>query len=97
LRADCSTVGLYCVTITWQQIVKGLLEVAVEGVLQHVQLSVEPRLGRYNATRQWLLVAIGPRSYTLCEKNMSESAAMLPPLRHSVVCVRTVSVTNECA
>jgi len=52
LRADCSTVGLYCVTITWQQIVKGSLQVAEEGVLQHVQLSVEPRLGRYNATRQ---------------------------------------------
>ena len=36
LRADCSIVGLYCVTITWQQILKGSLQVTVEGVLLHV-------------------------------------------------------------
>jgi len=33
-RADCSTVGLYCVTITWQQICKGSLY-TVAGVLLH--------------------------------------------------------------
>jgi len=27
-RADCSTVGLYGVTMTWQQLFKGLLQVA---------------------------------------------------------------------
>jgi len=32
LRADCSNVVLYCVTITWQRIVKCLLQVAVVGV-----------------------------------------------------------------
>jgi len=36
LRAVCSTVGLYCVTITWQQIFKGSLQVTVESVLPHV-------------------------------------------------------------
>jgi len=34
-RADCSTVGLYCVTITWQQIFKISLYIAVAGVLFH--------------------------------------------------------------
>jgi len=35
LRADCSTIGLYCVTIAWQRIFKCSLEVT-EGVLPHV-------------------------------------------------------------
>jgi len=38
-------VGLYCVTITWQQIFKASLQIIVEGVLPHV--TVERRcLGR---------------------------------------------------
>jgi len=36
LRADCSTVGLYCVTVTWQRIFKCLRKVAAVGVLPHV-------------------------------------------------------------
>jgi len=36
LRAVCSTVGLYCITITWQQIFKCSLQVTVESVLLHV-------------------------------------------------------------
>jgi len=36
LRAVCSTVGLYCVTTTWQQIFIGSLQVTVESVLPHV-------------------------------------------------------------
>jgi len=36
LRAVCSTVGLYCVTKTCQQIFKGSLQVTVESVLPHV-------------------------------------------------------------
>jgi len=44
-RADFSTVGLYCVTIIWQQIYKGSLYIAVAGVLLHE--TVERRhLGR---------------------------------------------------
>jgi len=35
LRADCSTVGLYCITITWQQIGRNSLYIAVSGVLLH--------------------------------------------------------------
>jgi len=40
LRADCSTIGLYCATITLQQNFKSSLQVAVllVGVSQHVQL-----------------------------------------------------------
>jgi len=34
-RADCSTVGLRCITITWQQICKGSLYIPVAGVLWH--------------------------------------------------------------
>jgi len=45
LLADCSTVGLRCVTITWQQIFKGLLEVTVVGVLPHVTVE-RKHLGR---------------------------------------------------
>ena len=36
LLADCSILGLYCVTIGWQQILKGSYQVAVEDVLPHV-------------------------------------------------------------
>jgi len=44
-RTDFSTVGLYCVTITWQQICKGSLYITVAGILLHE--TVESRhLGR---------------------------------------------------
>ena len=36
LRADCSTVVLYYVTIIWQRIFKGSLQVTMVGVLSHV-------------------------------------------------------------
>ena len=45
LWTDCSTIGLYCVTMTWQQIFKGSLRVAAIGILPPV--TVERRcLGR---------------------------------------------------
>jgi len=44
-RADCSTVGLYCVTITWQQICKGSLYIVVAGVLLH-ETAERRHLGR---------------------------------------------------
>jgi len=34
------TVGLYCVTITWQQIFKGSLQVMVVGVLPHMKVEL---------------------------------------------------------
>jgi len=43
LRGDCSTVGLYCVTITWQQIFKGLLQVAAVGFRSMYSTTVQPR------------------------------------------------------
>ena len=44
-RADYSTVGLYCVTITWQQIFKSSLYITVAGVLLHETVE-RTRLGR---------------------------------------------------
>jgi len=37
--ANCSTVGLCCVTIAWQQIFEDALQVTVEGVLLSVAIS----------------------------------------------------------
>jgi len=44
-RADCSTVGVYCVTIPWQQIFKGSRYITVAGVLLHETVE-RKRLGR---------------------------------------------------
>jgi len=44
-REDFSTVGLCCVTITWQQIFKSLLYITVAGVLFH-ETVVRTHLGR---------------------------------------------------
>jgi len=54
LRADCSTSGLYGVTIAWQQIFKCSLEVKEEGVLPHVTVesTVDIVYLVGNATRQ---------------------------------------------
>jgi len=41
LRADCSTVGLYCVTITWKRLFTCSLQVTAGGIFPHV--SVERR------------------------------------------------------
>jgi len=40
LRSDSSTVGIYCVTVTWQQILKGSLQVTVVGFLPHVTVEL---------------------------------------------------------
>jgi len=44
-REDCSTVDLYCVTITWQQICKGSLHITVAGVSLH-EIVERTNLGR---------------------------------------------------
>ena len=36
VRANCFTVGLYCVTVTWQQIFKSSIQAKIAGVLPHV-------------------------------------------------------------
>jgi len=53
---DCSNFGLYCVTITWQQIFKGSLQVAAIGVSSPV--TVERRHLWQVMQRQWLLIAV---------------------------------------
>ena len=65
-RADCSIAGLYCVTITWQQIYKGSLYITMPGVLLHE--TVERRRLGSNAARQWHADCGKPRIFILCEK-----------------------------
>jgi len=43
--ANCSTIDLCCVTITWQQVFEDALQVTVVGVLPHVTMECR-RLGR---------------------------------------------------
>jgi len=50
-RADCSTVGLYCVTITWQQICKGSFCITVAGVCCMRLLNAD--ILTSNVARQW--------------------------------------------
>ena len=38
LHTDCSTVWLYCITITWQQIFMCSLQVTVGGIFPHVSV-----------------------------------------------------------
>jgi len=45
-RAGCFTVGLYCVTITWQQICEGSLYTTVAGVLLPETVEGRHILGR---------------------------------------------------
>ena len=50
-RADCSTVGLYCVIITWQQICKGSLCILWQAFCCMRLLNAHILAG--NAARQW--------------------------------------------
>jgi len=54
--ANDSTIGLCCVTMTWQQIFKGALQVAVVTVLPLYLLNADILAG--NAARQRLLIAV---------------------------------------
>jgi len=63
----CPTFSLYCVTITRQQIFKGLLQVMVICILLHVihwLLNADTLAN--NATKQWLLSS-KPHSFIQCE------------------------------
>ena len=64
-REDCSTIGVYCVTIPWQQI-KSSPHVTVADVLPHV--TVERRhLGRWCSETVTDGLLIVPRTFILCE------------------------------
>jgi len=67
-RGDCSTVGLYCVTITWQQIFKGSLYITVEGVLLHETVEGRLHILAGNAARQWHADTGKPRTFIPYEK-----------------------------
>ena len=45
-RAGCFTVGLYCVTIEWQQMCEGSLYITVAGVLLHETVERRHIIGR---------------------------------------------------
>jgi len=66
LRADCSIVGLYCVTIIWQQIFKGSLQVTVERVLMHVTVERTHLGGLFSETAT--ADSGKARSFILCGK-----------------------------
>jgi len=66
-RAECSTGGLYCVTMTWQQICKGSLYIAVAGVFLCMRL-LNVHILADNAARQWHADRGKPRTFILCEK-----------------------------
>jgi len=65
LGADSSTIGLYCITITWQQIFKGSLQVAAVGVLPLVTIE---RIGisAGNAARQGCQIAFFDAKFNEC-------------------------------
>jgi len=74
LRADYSTVGLYCVTIKCQQIFEGSLQIAVEGVLPcWTQLSLAS-----NAARQWLQIVVIHVVLYCVKKSVSEPVVRFP-------------------
>jgi len=62
--ANCSTVSLCCVTITWQHIFEGSLQVAVVAVLPLVMKQLNADILAGNAARQRLLIVVSHvRSY----------------------------------
>ena len=66
-RADCYTVDLYCVTITWQQIFKSLLYITVEQAFCCMRL-LNVHIVAGNASKQWHADSGKPRTFALCEK-----------------------------
>ena len=56
-QAYCFVIGLYCVTIRWQQIFKGSLQIMVKGVSRHVTVE-----------RSHLVYSGIARNFILCEK-----------------------------
>jgi len=65
-RADCSTVGLHCATIAWQQICKGSLYVKKQAFCCMILLNTD--ILAINAARQWYADSGKPRTFILCEK-----------------------------
>jgi len=65
LRADCSALVLYCITITWQQIFKGSLQVTAVGVLPLVTVE-RGHLGK-KCSETVTTDSVKPRSFMLFE------------------------------
>jgi len=66
-RADFSTVSLYCVTITWQQICKGSLYILRWQAFCCMRLLNADILAG-NTARQWLPDSVKLHTFILCEK-----------------------------
>jgi len=65
-RADCSTVGLHCATMAWQQICKGSLYITEQAFCCMILLNAH--ILAVNAARQWHADSGKPRIFILCEK-----------------------------
>ena len=74
---NMATFGLYCVTITWQEICKRSLQVTVVSVFPLVTVSLVTVLAG-NATRQWLLMMVSHAVSCCMKRSLTESVAMLP-------------------
>jgi len=68
LRAVYSTVGLYCLTITWQQIFKRSLQVTVESVLLHVIVEKHTSW-QVNCSERVTVDSGKPCVFILCKKH----------------------------
>ena len=92
LRAVCSTVGLYCVITTCQQIFIGSLQVTVESVLPHVTVEKHTFWQVYCSER--VTVDSGKqRIFILCKNHELICSNASTSLKNSIASVR-LSVIN---
>jgi len=92
--ADCSTVGLHCVTTTWQQILTRSLHLTVTGQAFCYMRLLNADILAGNAVWERLLIAVN-QVYLYCVKSLRESSAMLPQVWKSFVSASVTSVP-EC-
>ena len=101
LWADCSTVGLYCVTIVWQKICKGSLHVTVAGTLLGITVA-GVLLHCWTQTSQVMQRDVsadsGNQVHLYCaKKSMSESrGATSSSFRGGAIFMKFHSMTSSC-
>jgi len=91
LRAVCS-VRVYCVTITWQQIFKGSLQVKAESILPHVTIEKHISWQVY-CSEKVTVDSRKPRIFILCKKHELICSNASTSLKKSIASVR-LSVMN---
>ena len=94
LRAVCSTLGLYCVTTTWQQIFIGSLQVTIESVLPFPHVTVEKHTFWQVHCSERVTVDSGKqRIFILCKKHELICSNASTSSKNSIASVR-LSVFN---